>query len=131
VLCAISIGCAHARSPDCSTWAIGADARAQCWTAPAASPDARKLTEVNEPAETAPGWLERIAAVLGRDTKPPRVVTKTDEPAAGAAQLLQESRGSGFLEPLAKVIAEGGVALGKAGGCAVLTVLTLGFRSCT
>jgi hypothetical protein len=91
---------------------------------------ARKLTEINEPAPVELGFLERIAAVFGRDQKPPRKVTKVDEPAAGTAQLVQESRGSGFLEPLAKVIAEGGVAIGKAGGCAVLTVITLGFKSC-
>lgn len=128
----LALGCATAVSPYGTTRAVGAHARSAIYLCPEIPEEAVRTVKVNEPATLELGFVDHLRRLFGGDAKLPRKTTETQEPAALAGcQLVQESRGSGFLEPLAKVIAEGGVAIGNAGGCAVLRVLTLGWRGCS
>lgn len=136
-LCIAIAGCATATYRECladvcverTTRAVGAHAVASIYVLPDSyAGDGKVRTEVNEPASTEIGWLERLAAALGRDQKPPRKITTTEAPAGATGQLVQQSHGSGVLEPLAETIKATGSAFGAFAGKVVVCVLTAGFR---
>jgi len=111
------LSCAYASSPTGRTWAVGADALAQISAAPECGGDGVR-TVVREQAG--------VDRALLADK--PSIKTTTTEPAAQPAQVLQESHGSAFLEPLVKVIGATGAAVGTAAGRAIICVATLGWR---
>jgi hypothetical protein len=126
LLLSASMGCAAASSQDGWTLAMGADATAQVYgdcPAPLLLPEGLTTTEKREQSidRTFPRADEtRVTTV----TTPAELAQQT----LGDPPLLLESKGSAFLEPLAKVIGEVGVAFGTAAGRVVVCVITLGWR---
>jgi hypothetical protein len=99
------LGCAHAHSPGCSTWALGKDALAACY-GPLPVPVVRELPDGAVRVEERTQEIDRTFPA--RDEKRHTTITTPAEatPAAVASSppLLQESRGASISETAAGVM---------------------------